>query len=311
VLKSFHYLRRTRPAVLLSFLHYTNIAALLAAKLAPVSTRVVICEQNTMSQYSRHTPAQRGQRAVRLMPLLAHLLYPHAQGIVAASAGVADDLARTARLPRRRITVIYNPVVTPELLTQAAAPLDHPWFVPGAPPVILGVGRLVPQKDFATLLRAFASVRQQHPARLLILGEGQERAQLAALASALHIHEDVALPGFVDNPFMYMARAAVFGLSSRWEGLANVVIEALACGAPVVATDCPHGPREILADGRYGALVPVGDSEALAAAILAALDAPPAAEQLQARAAHFSREQAVTRYLDVMGAGKRIVAAGE
>jgi glycosyltransferase involved in cell wall biosynthesis len=198
--------------------------------------------------------------------------YPWADGIVAVSQGVADDLAQQIGIPRERIQVILNPIVTPELQRKAKAPLEHPWFSPGQPPVVLAVGRLHPQKDYPTLLEAFAQVRQARPARLLILGEGGERSRLEALIHQLGLEEDVSLPGFVENPFAYMSHASVFVLSSRWEGLPTVLIEALYCGAPLVATDCPSGPREILANGQYGRLVPVSDVRALAKAVEVTLD---------------------------------------
>jgi glycosyltransferase involved in cell wall biosynthesis len=174
-------------------------------------------------------------------------------------------------IPIQKVHVIYNPVVSPELYEKADAPLEHPWFRSNQPPVILGVGRHRPQKGFDTLLRAFARVRQETPARLVILGEGPERPNLERLASELGVAADVDMPGFDPNPFRYMRRAGVFVLSSRYEGLPNVLIQALACGCPVVSTDCPSGPSEILDGGRYGALVPVDDVEAMAGAIVRAL----------------------------------------
>ena len=153
-----------------------------------------------------------------------------------------------------------------------AEPFDHPWFAPGAPPVILGAGRLTEQKDFPTLIRAFALVRKKHPARLMILGEGEERSKLETLVQELGLEKEVSLPGFVDNPYKYMKRAAVFVLSSRWEGFPNVLVEAMALGTPVVSTDCPNGPAEILENGKWGELVPVGETQSLASAVLRTLD---------------------------------------
>jgi glycosyltransferase involved in cell wall biosynthesis len=262
------YLRREQPAALLSVLH-ANVVALWARRLAGVPTRVVVSERNTLSYEARHYASD---LRMRLAPQLNRRFYPWADAIVAVSKGVADDLAQVARIPRECIRVIYNPIVTPELREKAQAPLEHPWFVPGEPPVILATGRLSAQKDFPTLIQAFARVRQTRPARLLILGEGEERPALEAQAKQLGLERDVSLPGFVVNPYPYMAWAGVFVLSSRWEGLPSVLIEALYCGAPAISTDCPSGPREILADGKYGQLVPVGDVNALARAIGAALD---------------------------------------
>lgn len=254
------YLRQERPDVMLSALNYVNIVALWAKRLARVSTRVVVSERNTLSQGSQHASSRR----YKLMPWLVKRFYPWADGIVAVSKGVADDLVQLTDIPRDRIHVIYNPIVTPQLWEQAQVAIEHPWFGPDQPAVILAVGRLKPQKDFPTLIRAFARVRQTHPARLLILGEGVERPSLEALVRQLGLEQNVSLPGFVPNPYPYMVRASLFVLSSAYEGLPGVLIEALACGVPLIATDCPSGPREILANGKYGQLVPVGDEVTLA-----------------------------------------------
>lgn len=261
------YLRRERPEAMLSVFGYSNIIALWAWRMAGVPTRLFVNEQNTVSVEAGNSLSLRG----RLTPPLMKRFYPWANGIVVVSQGVRDDLARLTKIPRERITVIHNPVVRAEVLEKAQAPLAHPWFEPGQPPVLLGVGRLHPQKDYPTLLQAFAQVRQKRPARLLILGEGKERPTLEALLRRLGLEQDVSLPGFVTNPYAYMARASVFVLSSRWEGLPTVLIEALCCGTRVVSTDCPSGPREILRDGEYGQLVPVGDAGALARALETAL----------------------------------------
>jgi len=262
-----HYLRQVRPTTMLVALHYPCEIAVLAKRLAGVSTRVIVSEHNTLSQEAVGIP----QMSVRLTPLAARLFYPWADGIVAVSQGVADDLGQITRLSSNRIQVIYNPIVLPELFTLAQEPVEHPWFKPSEPPVILGVGRLHPQKDFPTLIRAFAEVRKVQQARLMILGDGPERQALTTLVSELGLTEDVAFPGFVQNPYAYMAKAAVFVLSSAWEGLGNVLVEAMAIGTPVVSTNCESGPGEILADGKYGALVPVGDSAAIAQAIVSIL----------------------------------------
>ncbi len=285
------YMKRERPAALLSIL-YANIIAILARRLSGAPLRLVVSERNTLSSESQ---GFRRDLRMRLMPQMVKYLYPRADSVVAVSQGVADDLVRLAEIPREHIQVIYNPIVTAHLREKAQAAFDHPWFAPGEPPVILGVGRLSPQKDFSTLIRAFHAVRQAHPARLLILGEGDERPTLEALVGQLGLGQDVSLPGFVDNPYPYMARAGVFVLSSRWEGLPGVLIEALYCGPAIVATDCPSGPREILADGRYGVLTPVGDANALVEAIEASLDGRnprPPRESWQ----RFEEETAVDQY---------------
>jgi glycosyltransferase involved in cell wall biosynthesis len=264
-----NYLRRERPDALLASLH-ANVISLWARRLARTRTRVVINEQNTFSVSTEQSPV--AYRSV--VPLLTKAFYPWADLVTAVSKGVADDLAVTTGVPKRQIQVIYNPVITPDLKRKAMESLDHLWFRPDQPPVVLAAGRLDPQKDFPTLIRAFKRVRESGPARLVILGEGSERPGLQALIRELELDQHVALPGFVSNPYAYMAHASVFALSSRWEGLPTVLIEAMCCGAQVVSTDCPSGPSEILANGLYGRLVPVGDSAALSAAITAALRDP-------------------------------------
>lgn len=289
------YLARERPAALLAAKTHTNLLAIWARALASVSTRVVVSERTQLSQ---SIALSRKWRWRHVAPLVARH-YPRADAITAVSDGVADDLARTTGVARASIQTLYNPVVTPEMLALASAPPAHPWLEQDIP-VIVAAGRLVPQKNFPLLLHAFAAVRAQRPARLVILGEGRERPALEALARTLGVADAVALPGFVANPHACFARAAVCALSSDYEGLPGVLIQALACGAQVVATDCPSGPAEILAGGRYGALVPVGDAPALAAALLRAMDDPLAPGLLRERAAHFSLEHSVTRHLSVL-----------
>jgi len=286
------YLRRERPRVLVSSMSHANLIALWAARLARRSTPVMVTVHNTMSQ---STPDQ-GGLAGGLSLRLLRTFYPWATSVVAVSRGAADDLARTSGLPRERVVVVYNPVITPAMLAQARQRPDHPWFGAGQPPVILGVGRLTRQKDFPTLIRAFAEVRRRRPTRLIILGEGEDRPGLEALIGQLGLTDDVALPGFRDNAMAYMAGSALFVLSSAWEGLPTVLIEALAAGTRVVSTDCPSGPREILQDGRLGALVPVGDAPALARAMVNALDGPADTVPPDALTP-FTRDAAVDNYL--------------
>jgi glycosyltransferase involved in cell wall biosynthesis len=293
------YLRLTQPRALYSATPHMNIEAEHALRLAGTPTRLIVSEHNTLVP---DHPFARGLSKWYL-PRLLRRVYRSADAVVAVSAGVAEDVSVRTGLPRPAITTIYNPVVTPMLARWAAEALSHPWFQADAPPVILGAGRLGQAKDFPTLIRAFARVRRNRPARLMILGEAKgarktakRQGQLMALAREAGVAADVELSGFVQNPFKYMARAAVFVLSSRYEGLGNVLIEAMACGCPVVSTDCPSGPAEILDNGTYGRLVPVGDDEALAEAIMAVLDGPPEARALRERAAAFSVDQAVDRY---------------
>ncbi|GAB3314541.1 glycosyltransferase [Haliea atlantica] len=290
------YLARERPSAVLSATTRINCAAVCAWWLAGRRGRLVLSEHTTPSHFLR---TQRGISA-RLVPRLMRWSYPHASAVVAVSRQVADDVAACAALDPRQVRVVHNPVVSEQLHAQANEALQHPWFEPGAAPVMLAVGRLSVEKDFPVLIRAFARVRKQREARLLILGEGAERAALQAGIDRLGLAEDVQLAGFVDNPYAYMRAADVVVLSSRTEAMPTVLIEALACGATVIATDCPHGPAEILEGGRWGRLVPVGDVVAMASAIEAAL-ATPRDGRGRERAAHFSREAAVVGYLAVLG----------
>ena len=290
------YLRHESPAVLYASGDRANLLAVQARRIADAGTRIVVMQFTNMSVHLERDAGRVGRWRARAALWLLRRACLRADAIVGISDGAAENMSSTMRIPRERITTIYSPVVAPDLPALARAPLDHPWFGAAAPPVILGVGRLVDQKDFETLIRAFARVRKQRPARLLILGEGKRRPQLEALVAALGLDADVALPGFVANPFAYMRCAAVLALSSRWEGLGNVLIEALACGCPVVSTDCVAGPAEILRDGEYGPLVPVGDDAALASAILATLDDPPPRQRLVARGMQFTADHVTERY---------------
>ena len=288
------YLQRERPAALLSAKTHPNLVALWARRLAGVPTRIVVSEH---VHFSRALEAHRRRWRWRyVVPAVRHF-YPWADACVGVADDVADDLTTIARLPRERVTTIYNPVVNADMLEKARTPFCHDWFRSDAPPVILGVGRLDrAHKDFSTLLRAFAHIRAERHIRLMLLGEGPDRVELEKLIETLGVAADVAMPGFVANPYPYFVRAAVFVLSSAFEGLPTVLIEALACGCPVVSTDCPSGPAEILDGGAYGPLVPVGDDVALARAICDTLDHAPHRERLIERAQFFSVDRAVEQY---------------
>jgi glycosyltransferase involved in cell wall biosynthesis len=294
------YLRSERPSAMLTSLAHVNVVGLWARRVARVETTLVVNEQNTFSLETRNSTRRRH----RYLPRLTRRFYPWADAIVAVSQGAADDLALTSGLAPERIQVVHNPIVTPQLRRMVARPLGHAWFEPGEPPVVLAVGRLSPQKDFPTLIRAFGRIRERREARLLILGGGPERRRLESLTGDLGLDKDVALPGWVTNPYPYMRRAAAFVLSSRWEGLPSVLIEALYCGPPVIATDCPSGPVEILEGGRHGRLAPVGDVDAIAQGIEDALEGG-IARPTEASWRPYEQETVVDRYLDVLRVGGR------
>jgi glycosyltransferase involved in cell wall biosynthesis len=290
------YLRQEKPDVLIAAMDYPNVVAIAAGALSGNRIPVIATVHNTLSAEVANTSRKR----IKAQLAVARRFYPRAKALVAVSRGVADDLAHILGVAGERIATIYNPVVSPDLAMQAAQPLPHPWFTGGGPPVILAVGGFKPQKDFTTLFKAFAIARRERPLRLMVLGEGKLRRELTDLAGELDISGDLEMPGFVDNPFQYMARASLLALSSIYEGLPTVLIEALACGCPVVSTDCPSGPAEILDHGRYGTLVPMKDEKALAAAMLRNLEAGCDKGVLINRAREFSVDQACRQYQELI-----------
>jgi glycosyltransferase involved in cell wall biosynthesis len=257
-----NYLHATPPDVMISAMDLTNLIAILARKISGAPTRLAVRLDSTVSLQPRSPIKKKLERH------LLSFFYPQADEIIAVSKSVARDFSAYTGIAPAHVRTIYNPVILPDLPERMRLAIEHPWFAPGQPPVILGVGRLVETKDFSTLLKAFQQVHAQTPSRLMLLGEGSQRPVLEALAASLQVSEDFALPGNVSNPYPYLSRAAVMASASRLEGLPTAIIEAMACGCPVVATDCPSGPAEVLDGGRFGSLVPVGDANALAQAIL-------------------------------------------
>lgn len=258
------YLKSNHPLALISALHFTNEIAILAKLISNSSTKLIISEHNTLSRSIQQSAKFRKF----LILFCVKFLYRFADGIVSVSKASAFDLCKITKLAQSKIRCIYNPVLTPDLLLKSKEKITHSWFQSQEIPVILGVGKLEPQKDFFTLIHAFARVRKIIPCRLAILGWGPEQTQLEKLISDLGVSQDAKLFGYVDNPFPYMSLSKVFVLSSAWEGLPTVLIEAMALGVPVIATDCPGGTAEILKGGKYGTLIAVGDVEALSEAII-------------------------------------------
>jgi len=295
------YIETYRPDVILSALTYANLVAIWAKHLSSTHVPVIVSERIALSTYCA-SPSNFRKWRWRYLPELVRRTYPGADAVVTVSSDVAEDLITNIGLKRSSVTTIHNPVVDDGLRARAQQALQHPWFAPDAVPVILAVGRLTEQKDFATLLNAFSRLRAKRAARLVILGEGRLRNSLQELANTLGIAADVEMPGFVENPFQYMARASVLVLSSQYEGLPGVLIQALACACPVVSTDCPGGSREILDNGNIGALVAVGDADGMAQAILSQLDNPTSKDVLLRRAEDFSVEVGVSNYLALLDA---------
>lgn len=293
----YRYCRNDRPAALLSTARPLNVIAILAGRLA--GTPVTVREVNTEGERLRLRRRPRD----RMYHWLARVLYPHAHCIVAPSQGVADDIAQ--HLPRcaGKLKTIQNPLDLAHIESDALLPTSHPWFADNRElPVIVGIGRLVDVKKFDDMIRAFAVLRQTTPCRLAIIGEGGEMMSLHALIRDLGLEKDAALLGYQSNPFQYLARADLAAFTSALEGLPNGLIQAIACGTPVVATDCPSGPREILEGGQWGALVPVGDIDAIAAAMGQALKRPVAAgDALKARGRYYSVDTVAPLFLQAMG----------
>jgi glycosyltransferase involved in cell wall biosynthesis len=291
------YLRRERPAAMLADKDRVNRTALLARAIAQVPTRLILSSGTTISIDLAH----RGAFERWLQRMSMGHLYPFADKVIVTSHGVADDMTAYTGLAREHIEVVPSPVIPDALLHTAQPRPDHPWFHDGGPPIVLSVGELGSRKGYDTLLRAFALLHHERPCRLLILGRGKQLAQLEQLAAELGIAEAVDFAGFQPNPFAFMAHADLFAFASRWEGLGFVLIEALAMGTPVVSTDCPSGPREILADGRYGELVPVGDHQAMARAMQKSLDAPADPAHLRQAALPYTIENSTSCYLRALG----------
>ena len=290
------YLRRHRVRHLLSASFHANLCAILASRFVRSGMTVHLTEHIALSQaLPRLPPFKR-----LVISVLIRLLYPLADGVIAVSAEAAEDVRRLGGLDDRRVRAVMNPVVTARMLEAAAEPIAHPWLHRPGCPVVVAVGRLAAQKDFPTLLRAFSVVRRGRRAKLLILGEGEDRAKLERLVADLEIRDDVELLGHVRNPYPYLTHADLFVLSSAWEGLPTTLIEALALGVPVVSTDCRSGPKEILEGGLCGALVPVGGVAALARAMTAALEVQRGAARSAAPdLARYTPRFAAERYLDV------------
>ncbi len=293
------YLRKVKPKVVFSTLNRANLILILAKVLSKVTTKVIIREANTPSQSIKSNKTLKNY----IMFILMSILYPKADLVIAVSEGVANDLKNVFKNISNQVIVINNPVVTPELLLKANESAKHPWIHnKNNHKIILGVGRLSKQKGFKILVDAFYIVEKIIPSKLIILGEGEERFELEGMTKELFISNKVSLPGFVNNPFTFMKNSDVFVLSSLWEGLPNVLIQALAVGTPVVATDCQSGPSEIIINKQIGRLVPPGNPNALARAIIDILGSPTNKKILVQRANAYSLSEIIPKYINVINA---------
>ena len=291
------YMKSQQPACLLAAKHRAIVIAVLARMFAKTKTRLVGRLGTNLSR------ALEGKSAFRkwLWHAPMRKIYPKVDKIIPVSEGVLEDIASITGLGDDTLQVIRNPVITPEMYQLAEQPVEHPWFHDNGAPIILGAGRFTRQKDFITLIKAFSKVRQQRDCRLMLLGHGALQNEYESLAAELGIAEGLAMPGFASNPYPYMKNAALFVLSSAWEGSPNVLSEALAQGTPVVATDCPSGPREALRNGEVAPLVSVGDVDAMAQAIIETLDNPPGSDSLRKAVAEYTAEISAQRYLTALG----------
>ena len=291
------YLRKEQPQALLAVKHRAIMVALIARRIAGVDTRII----GRLGTNVSTALEGKGRFQKWLWHKSMQTIYPMADQLIPVSQGVSDDIAKISLIDTNKLQVIRNPVVTAKTQSMAEKQLEHPWFQGGEIPVILGAGRFTRQKDFPTLIKAFAQVRNQRPCRLVILGKGGDQQSCRELAASLGIEADVDFPGFDTNPFRYMHRASLFVLSSAWEGSPNVLAEALAVGTPVVSTNCPSGPFEILQNGRFGPLVNVGDAEGLAQAIINTLNNPLPTDTLKQAVEEYTAEKSASRYLQALG----------
>lgn len=287
------YLQTEQPDVLVANVDHNNIAAALANILAGTKTKLIICQHNPLSAGFHATVNWKH----RLVPMFYKVLSSRIDHAVAVSDGIARELINAGLMPAK-VSTILNAVIGDDFHDRSREPVSHPWLVHKDRPVFVTAGRLVEMKDQRTLLRAFAIHLRRQPSRLMLLGTGPMLHELQALAGTLGIAEHVAFEGFVRNPLPYMRAADGFVLSSRSEGFGNVLVEAMGCGTPIISTDCPHGPADILAHGKYGILVPPRDPEALAPAFgrLLAERAKWPAERLRERASAFSYEACADGY---------------
>jgi len=290
------YIKRSTPKIILSALSHANLVAIISVMFSKFKPRVVISERNIITQESINNQGMKGS----ILRYLMHKFYHRADSAITVSNGVSDSLIQYTKLLNKDIFVVPNPCDIDRISLLSNKPIDDNWFFSSKLPVVIGIGRLTRQKDFHLLIKAFSIVLKENNARLLILGEGELRSELESLALSLGLNEkNFFMPGFVSNPFNYLKNSNVFVLSSRWEGFPNVLLHALGCGCPIVATDCRSGPVEILENGKWGYLTPVGDVEAMAKSITLSLEGKNK-HDLESRCLFFDIETTVNKYIKVI-----------
>ncbi|GKR08303.1 glycosyl transferase [Aeromonas caviae] len=298
------YIMKEKPAAMLSVMTHTNIIAILAKIITCTPLRLIVSEHNTISAEKSKASAFNRTLIYGLVPYL----YRFANKVCTVSIAASADLAEFIGVNKEQIVTIYNPFDLEIINKLSSEPISHPWFGAGEPPVLLAIGRLTEQKNFHLLIKAFKELRLVYNARLLILGEGHLRSDLEILLADLELtSNDILMPGFVKNPYPYLSHCHAFILSSSWEGLPTVLIEALACGAKIISTDCPSGPREILEDGRWGRLVPVDSVADLTNEMINVLNEQKIINSnhldVYQRATFFDKKNAVDKYLELFGIG--------
>jgi len=290
------YICDKSPDVILAMMEGAGVVSIQAAKGLSVPVFVV-----SHIHFSKHCRTSRRWKERWLMPLAARWYFPKAAAVIGVSEGVTKDIMSSAGLDAEKVHTIYNPILTDSFYSNLAEPVDHPWLSENRDWLtIVTVGRLTDQKDHETLLRAVAVLGLKNKFRLIIFGQGELRSRLEILANQLGVSECVEFAGFNSNPYPYIAAADVFALSSQWEGFGNVLVEALACGVSVVSTDCPSGPREVLADGEFGSLVPVGNCLKMASAIIEKSNKATNKEALASHLNKFKTSNVAKDYLDFM-----------
>jgi glycosyltransferase involved in cell wall biosynthesis len=289
LMATIRYLRAERPDAILPMPWYFNIVAIWAKYLAGVETKVILGEHNIISLEA--SIEHRDKLHLRFLPILMRYTYPAADGLVGVSQDTITDLVETLKIKAKiPMQVILNPIDLDRVRQLATQSIEHPWFQTSEIPTIVTVARLAKQKQIDVLLRAFALVVKVTPARLLILGEGPLRGELEHLAQDLGIAAAVSMPGYDPNPYRYLANCDLFVLASAWEGCPIALQEAMACGAAVVVTDALGGMKDIIADGKYGVMVPTGDPDALASGMLQILTQPDLKQHYRDRAQQRSQD---------------------